>query len=223
MLSNAILRLFSPLLPIGGFTYSQGIEAVVENHIISDANDCLEWIKDILLKGLSYNDLPILIRLYDSIENGDIPNFKKWCNFAIATRTTKEFRLEECQKGKALVSVMSCIGVDIKNIDNNLIVFLNNTYLGSLAFAAQSLGIQKLDLLQGYIFSYIEGIVMAGTKTIPLGQNKAWQIITYLSSLSQEVIDIALDIEDDDIGSSLPNMAIHSSLHEVMYTRIYRN
>ena len=49
----ALLRLASPQLPIGGYSYSQGLEMAVENGTVNDAQSAHHWIADQLLLNLA--------------------------------------------------------------------------------------------------------------------------------------------------------------------------
>ena len=49
----ALLRLSSPQLPIGGYSYSQGLEWAVDSGLVNDATSAQQWLSDQLLLNLS--------------------------------------------------------------------------------------------------------------------------------------------------------------------------
>ena len=59
-----LMQLISPTLPIGGFTYSQGIEWAVEQGWISDEASLGDWLADLIDTSLAQVEIPVLARLY---------------------------------------------------------------------------------------------------------------------------------------------------------------
>ena len=79
------------------------------------------------------------------------------------------------------------------------------------------------DLLRAFVFTYTESAVMAGAKTVPLGQNAAWRIIRNITAEADNYPIQAQAVSDEEIGAGLVGFAIESARHETMYSRIYRN
>jgi len=92
----------SPTLPIGGFTYSQGIEKAVEDQWIVDVDSAYEWLSKQLHYGLTYTDLPIMLRLYNAFESNNKAEVVRWGQVLLACRETRELRQEEVNRGRAL-------------------------------------------------------------------------------------------------------------------------
>lgn len=219
----SLLSLLSPLLPIGGFTWSQGLEKAVEDELIVDAKTLEEWVRYTVERGLVFSELPLLIRLYKSLESKELATFDNYVALNKAVRATFELRLEEYEKGRALVSILPSLGVDTKCIITKDKFNNNIGYLPILAQAALFLGIPLHDILRGFIFSYVENAILVGAKTIPLGQSAAWQLITSILQQTAHCLEDAFVIDDDEIGAGAFSFALESARHETMYSRIYRN
>ena len=101
-----LMNLMSPTLPIGGFTYSQGIEQAIECGWISDIDTAQQWLENQLFSGLIYTDLPILIKLYESVSIGDKDQAQEWSDILLACRETSELRQEEVNRGRSLTRVI---------------------------------------------------------------------------------------------------------------------
>lgn len=56
----ALLHLASPALPIGAFSYSQGLEAALDAPLIRDADGARDWIASGLADVLAQGELPFL-------------------------------------------------------------------------------------------------------------------------------------------------------------------
>ena len=89
------MNLMSPTLPIGGFTYSQGIEKAIESNWITDFESAKKWLESQLLINLKFTDLPILMRLYKSVDSKNYKHVTYWSNFLLASRESRHADL--CQ------------------------------------------------------------------------------------------------------------------------------
>ncbi len=223
MLSFSLLSLFSPLLPTGSFTWSQGLEKAVEDGIVTDADSLRGWVQDAAERGLAFTELPLLIRMNEALSRGGDAAFLHLVSLNMAVRATAELRLEEYEKGRALYSILPSLGVDTSLFPASGQPWKNSGYLPLLSLAAVRLGIDLHDLLRGFVFAYVETMVMAGAKTIPLGQSAAWREITAILADIGPCIEGAYSVPEDEIGAGLVSFAIESAKHETMYSRIYRN
>ena len=100
------MSLMSPTLPIGGFSYSQGIEKAVEDRWIVDMDSSYQWLRGQLCCGLAYTDLPILRMLYGACDCGNKDGALRWSKMLLACRETSELRQEEVNRGRALSKVI---------------------------------------------------------------------------------------------------------------------
>ncbi len=223
----AQLRLFhliSPSLPVGAFTYSQGMEWAVESGWVDDETSLAAWLGSILHEGLTYLELPVLARLHNAAANAAGEAFAYWSNYVLASRESAELRDEECQRARALNALLQ----RLPDADNwpelrDWKTALGYTSLAGYALAAHHWHIAPRDLLAGLAWSWLEAAVTAGVKLIPLGQSAGQNILHTLGTQLPEAIQNARELEDDDIGAGLPAQAIASSLHETQYTRLFRS
>ena len=221
--SLAELRLFqliSPSLPVGGFTYSQGLEWAIEAQWVTDTNSLKDWLQSVLAASVATLELPILIRLLNAFNHADEASVVRWTRWLIACRETAELRKEERQRGAALAVLLPNLGVDIPE---NLAASVSSCQLTGFALAASQWGIDCQQLCRGYSWSWLENNVVAGVKLIPLGQTHGQQIMLELAADIPAAVAQAALVKDADIHSSTPAMAIASSRHETQYTRLFRS
>ena len=215
-----LMNLMSPTLPIGGFTYSQGIEQAIESGWISDIDTAHQWIESQLFLGFAHTDLPILIKLYEAFSIGDKEQVQKWGNILLACRETKELRQEEVNRGRALTKI-------IKNLESVAAIDwekeINTNHLSGYALISNVWEIPIDELLSGYSWSWLENQVAAVVKIIPLGQTDGQKLLNNLINKVPEAIRKSREVSIEDIGMSQPAFAIASSLHETQYTRIFRS
>lgn len=215
-----LMHLVSPSLPIGAFTYSQGIEWAVERGWIKHTDDLADWIKDQLADGMTYLDIPILNRIYQACERGDDQSILAWSNILLANRETAELRAEEQQRGRALADLLISLAVPTaaERVD-----VVRKTQLSGFSLAAYQWGITCEKAAVGYAWAWLENLILAAVKIIPLGQTAGQQLVHDLTPLLPDAVRIGVQLTDDEIGSSLPALALASCRHETQYTRLFRS
>ncbi|RCL23250.1 urease accessory protein UreF [Pseudomonas sp. AFG_SD02_1510_Pfu_092] len=215
-----LLQLASPGLPVGGFTYSQGLEWAVEAGWVGDVEAFAGWQREQIDDTLARLDWPVLARLYQACQAEDAESFGHWSRFLLANRETAELRLEEQQRGAALARLLD--GWQLGQA-TPWRASLELTQLGGMAWLAAHWAIPLRQLALGHGFAWLEGAVMAGVKLVPFGQQAAQTLLRDLSQGLPAALDQALALDDDQLGGGLPLLAIASSRHETQYTRLFRS
>ena len=219
-------QLISPSLPIGAFTYSQGMEWAVESGWISNAESLHSWLDSILSGTMITMELPLLLRLADCIENSDVQGCYDWSVYLLSCRETSELREEEQQRGQAFTALLDKLpeaAVWPELHDDAWRSSMELTQLTGFALACHKWNISREDMLRGYLWSWLENMVIGAVKLIPLGQSDGQRVLFRFTDVLEQACRDALDVEDDDIGASSPAQAIASSLHETQYCRLFRS
>ena len=94
-----LYQLVSPSLPVGSFTYSQGLEWAIENGWVTTPDTLASWLTAQMTHAIATLELPVLRQIHTHLLCSDIEKVTYWCDFMIASRETKELRLEERQRG----------------------------------------------------------------------------------------------------------------------------
>jgi urease accessory protein len=198
-----LLQLASPALPVGAYSYSQGLEAAIEAGIVTDATSAERWIGDVLEFSVARMEAPVLRRQMAG------PS-QRVNDLFIATRETAELRAETLQMGHSLAKLLADLGVDVP---------IENAALPSaFACAARAWGIPPRDAVVAYLWGWLENQVMAAIKAVPLGQTAGQKILLALG----ERLDV------DELGEAqwtnfAPGLAILSCRHETQYSRLFRS
>ncbi len=215
-----LLQLSSPTLPVGAFAYSQGLESAIESGFIKESKALRVWLMDSLKLSLKYVDLPIFFRLYTAWENDDIDTVMHWNQILRAQRETSELRSEDHHLGLALARLL-------KDLDIHEAEILHKK--GDLCFitlftlAANKWNIGMEQAANGFIWSWLDNQIAASIKLVPLGQTDGQKVLSDLLPEIPKIVKEGLAIKDDEIGASLPMMAILSSQHETQYSRLFRS
>lgn len=220
---TTLLHLASPALPIGGYSYSQGLEAAVDARVIHNAATCHHWIEEGLCHVLGLNELPMLAILYHHWETGAFLELQRVNARFLASRETSELRRETEQMGWSL----SRLAAELQwGEENSRTVLTNLKPIGlptAFAFAAISLAIDKESTLAAYAFNWVENQVAAAVRTVPLGQMAGQRILFSMHAFIPEAVHRAIDIAPDEICTFAPHLGILAARHETQYSRLFRS
>ena len=214
------MRLTSPSLPIGGYSYSQGLEFAISSGWVHDASTASDWVQGLLKSSLIDLDLPVLKKLYEAWQESGTDRVRYWNNFLSANRDAFELQEEDRQLGKALARLLVDLGLEEAK------PFLNPPHGGFLTLyvlAAVRWNISLNDAAQGFLWMWAENKVLCAMKLIPLGQTDGQKILSAVIETISHVIMQGLDLPDEDIGYTTPAQGIASALHETQYTRLFRS
>ncbi len=215
-----LMHLISPSLPVGAFTYSQGLEWAVECGWVSDEQSLQGWVENLLHSAMRETDVPLLARLYRASEAADLKKLAYWSQYLLAVRETRELRDEERNRGRALSRLLPELQIPVTA---DAMTILQSCQLAGFAYAASHWQIPLARAAAGYLWGWLESMVLAGVKIVPLGQSAGQRIIAHLTPAIPEVVSRGLALDDERIGASSMAQAMASSLHETQYTRIYRS
>ncbi len=214
-----LLQLISPSLPIGGYTWSQGIEWAVEAGWIGTAPELQAWLEGLMQTNLHYLELPLLKRMLNAWQSDDLAWLAELNALLVASRETHELRLEESSRARAFCDLLQSLQPDATEFQ----VWLRQSQLACFSFACHRWGIDYRRAGQGLAMSWLENLVLAAVKIIPLGQTAGQQVIFDLGTQIPALVVSAGHVDDDQIGSSSMAMAIASANHETQYTRLFRS
>jgi len=218
-----LLQFASPALPIGAYSYSQGLEAALESGIVRDAASARAWIVRHLHEVVAQWEAPLCWRLMLAYAHRDHDAVAEWSARFIASRETAELRAETIQMGYSLTKLIAELGIveadTLARLQAEPEVALPTAY----ACAVAALAIPPEAALLAMLFAWAENQVLVCVKSVPLGQVAGQRM---LLSLREELAAAALHaqtIGDDEMSNWAPGLALLSMQHEVQYSRLYRS
>ncbi|MCG6873593.1 MAG: urease accessory protein UreF [Betaproteobacteria bacterium] len=218
-----LLQLASPVLPVGAYSYSQGLEAAVDAGIVNDAGSAGVWIGGVLELSMARMEAPVFLRMVDAWRRDDTRAVDRWNVLLLASRESAEFRAETVQMGYSLSRLLSDIG-DFDARELAALRSLGETaFAAAFAFAAAKWAISRDDALVAYVWAWLENQVMAAVKAVPLGQTDGQRLLHAFGARLGGIAAGAAALDDDDLGSYAPGLAILSSRHETQYSRLFRS
>ncbi|WP_374620081.1 urease accessory protein UreF [Pandoraea sp.] len=219
----ALLHLASPALPIGAFSYSQGLEAAVEHGIVHDAPSAQCWIASQLDGVFSTGEMALLARQWRHWQAGDVAALSRVNDWLLATREAAELRAETEQMGWSLTQLALSLEWGAPAQRAHLASMRPIALPTAFAFAALTHGAPLTDTLVAYAFSWLENQVAGALKAVPLGQLAAQRVIVALRPCVVEAAHRAAALPDDRINTFSPALAILASRHETQYSRLFRS
>jgi urease accessory protein len=218
-----LLQLASPTLPIGAYSYSQGMEWAVEAGTVHDAVTAAAWIGDLLDLVVAPGEAAVAWRLLIASERRDWPDFDRWNTWFCASRETAELRAETEQMGAALIKLATSLELLDGEMSEQLAQWSAVSLPAAFALSARGYGVGSDAALIGYVWSWLEAQVAAAIKCVPLGQVAGQRLLKSLGERIPSVVAGARAIIDDDVSSFAPGLALASARHECQYTRLFRS
>lgn len=217
----SLLQLASSALPVGAYSYSEGIETLVNREIITDVDSLKHWLKQELNLGAIRLEAAVTLRAYRAVQTDDRPSLVYWNLWLSAARETEELRNQSWQMGSTLSRLVAKLNPRTEPV----ILELGSPCNYAIAFgiAAASWQIDERSMLLGYLQSWTTNLVGVGVKLIPLGQTSGQEV---LLDLQREIVlatENILTLEDDDLSSWGWSLSLASMAHETLYTRLFRS
>jgi urease accessory protein len=219
----ALLRLASPQLPIGGYSYSQGLEMAVDNGRVNDPESARRWISDQLLLNLARFEAPLLLAHCTAAAEENWADLLQRCEEHRASRETRELHQESRQMGFSLQQLLK----GLPELDDLARAFLDQQPEPHLALgwalAARAWRINAQDALAAWLWSWLENQLAVLMKTLPLGQQAAQRLTSELLPLLQQAQQDASRINPEHCGSAAFGLSLACMAHERQYSRLFRS
>jgi urease accessory protein len=220
---SRLLQLASPMLPVGAYSYSQGLEWAIESGDVKDVDSAKVWIADVLHTYQSHFELPVLARLYQAWQANDMQKVAEWDGFYQAGRDTSEALSETRQMGYSLCRLLNDLNEFPKELMRHIHQLQTPAFPTIYAATAHYWKIPLPACLQAYVWGWLENQASAAMKTVPLGQVAGQKILFSLGELLPAIVQNALALKDDELSNFNPLLTIAGCLHETQYSRLFRS
>ncbi|WAL59726.1 urease accessory protein UreF [Thermocoleostomius sinensis] len=228
-----LLQLVSPALPVGAYSYSEGLETLVQSNRLPDAVTLEHWLTQELHYGAIRLETAVLTRIYECASTGDLTRLSYWNQWLSAFRETEELRQQSWQMGRSLLRLLQGLGSRESGVGNEeqrnglgeWVETCGETCHFVTAFGLATVYWQ-IDLpaaTLGYLHSWASNLVNAGVRLIPLGQTQGQQVLLNLYPSLAQTATSALNLKDDEWWSCNWGWTISSMNHETLYSRLFRS
>jgi urease accessory protein len=214
-----LIWLASPALPVGGFSYSEGLEAAIEWAGVGSEDAAADWLADQLHLSLARSDLAVVGQAIGAWRNGERARIRELNGWVFQTRESAEFRLQTEQMGRSFVEWLKLRHADAATIFDTVPA----SYPIAFAFAASRTEAPVRDACLAFAFGWAENMAAAAVKAVPLGQSAGQRILGRLTAEIPAAVDRALALADDGRQAFSPMLAVLSARHETQYSRLFRS
>lgn len=217
-----LMTWLSPAYPVGGYSYSHGLEWTVEARAVTDAASLGDWIEDILAHGAGRSDAIFLAEAWRAVAGGDARALQEVAELAAAFAPSAERRLESLAQGTAFLRATRAVWpkpeMDLLGGED-----ADVAYPVAVGAAAAAHGLALAATAQAFMQAFAANLVSAGVRLIPLGQTDGLRTLARLEPLIPAVVARALAASLDEVGGAVMAADIASMRHETQYTRLFRS
>ena len=217
------LRLASPGLPIGAYSYSQGLETAIDLGQIHDRASAEHWLRGLLVGPVSRYDAPMLARAHRASAANDAPALVALNQTLLASRDSREQRQESVQMGYSLRQLLAALP---ETASQPLPAALQDgelAFLLAYGWAGCRLGLDAATVVQAYLWVWLENQVMVLMKALPMGQTAGQQLMSALLPALAAASEQALTLPDARLSAFAPMQSWMALRHETQYSRLFRS
>ncbi len=219
----ALLRLASPQLPIGGYSYSQGLELAVEQGQVHDTPTARTWLSDQLLLNLARFEAPLLLAHCRAAARADWAELERLAAQHRASRETRELALESRQMAYSLRQLLQDLP-ELDTAQREVLLCLPEPGLPLVwALTARAWQISAEQALAAWLWSWLENQLAVLMKSLPLGQQAAQRLTSELLPLLDQAQHLSESIDEADWGCAPFGLILASMAHERQYSRLFRS
>lgn len=226
-----LMWLASPALPVGGFSYSEVLEAAVDKGLVTNEAQASQWLTDQLLVSQARSDLAVVAQAIDAWRQHNLPRVAELNTWVLTTRESSELRQQTQQTGRSLLEWLRQLpapnGSDEaqQRLERQLAFArdLPPTWPVAFALAAAQTAAPAREGVLACAFGWAENMSQAAIKAVPLGQTGGQRILARLLQAIPAAVDSAIALPDEQRQAFTPMLAILSAQHETQYSRLFRS
>ena len=218
-----LMRLASPSLPVGGFSYSEGLEAAVEHGLVRDEAGTLSWLADQLRLALVPSELAVVAHAARAWRRDDLAEIAALNDWQIASREAREPRQQSEQMGRSMAQWLRHLDPPEPRLAALESLTPAPSWPVAFALAGVAAGAPVAAIALAFAAGWAEAMVQAALKAVPLGQSAGQRVLAALAAEIPAAVDAALALEREAMQAFTPMLAILASRHEVQYSRLFRS
>lgn len=218
-----LLQLASPALPVGAYSYSEGIETLATNGTIASAPDLLHWLSQELTWGAVRVETAIAGWVHTAAHQQNFEPIEHWNQWLSALRETEEMRLQSWQMGRSLLRLFTDLEPELAEQLPKTLHTANCNFAIAYALVAQAWNIPWEDAAIAYLHSWAANLVSAAVRAVPLGQTDGQRVLRQLAEPIQQSCTSIQAMTETDLGACSWGTALASMQHETQYSRLFRS
>jgi urease accessory protein len=213
------LQFTDSLFPVGAFAYSDGLETAAATGRVRDKDSLGEWMEYFLNGVFEPCEGLAVVKCMLALKAGDFDTLWRVDEELTAIRPAAAVRAASAGVGKRLLSTYAAIAGS-----GELTPPLpHGNAPAAYAVVLFHCGLEARDAALAYGYNRLAGIVSAGLRLIPLGQQQGQTLLTRTLDRLPIVVDRILEMKDSPLRSFNPLLDIDQMNHQYIYSRLFRS
>ena len=223
MTSLPLLQLVSPALPVGAFSYSEGLEVLIQAATLNDERQVQDWLEAELRQGALRLEAAALRGLSEALrqwqDHGD-QQARHWLmdqdSWLLANRESADVRAQQTQMGASLLQLLGEMGHPLPKP-------MPLSWPSAWAWAAVALDVSPPDMTQGYLYGWVANQLSAAVRLLPLGPSRAQVVQQLLLPLITEQAGLLQSQDPRQLWSRGVGASMAQLAHAELYSRLFRS
>lgn len=220
-----LLQFTDSTLPVGAFSFSNGLETASHQNIVFDAATLEAYVKAVAIQA-AYSDGIAALHAHRATLKKDYDELRKIDNYLLLFKMNDESRQMLRRMGKKMVELSTQI------IDEPfLTTWLNDikqdkspgTYPVAQGVVFALMGLTEEELFSSHQYGVINMVLSAALRCVKVSHYDTQKILFALNEQSQEFFDEIKTYKLDEMNTFVPQIDILSSLHEKGNMRMFMN
>jgi len=214
------LQLADSFLPVGTYTFSYGLETLVEEGYVEDTQDLSSVVEDLLVQRFGPAEMVAVANAYDAAEDGDLDVAKGVDRRLTASTLGREPREASAKSGGRLLSLFD------ETSDAPLVAEYaggepdaNYAVVLGLVASAQGMSRDEAGHVAGY--SFVTDLLGAGMRLLSVGHHEAQTVLNETKPKVEEVWQDNRDKPVEEISSATYVGDIACMRHEDAESRLF--
>ena len=219
-MSASLLKLLtwlSPAFPVGGFSYSHGLETAIASGDVRDRATLRDWIAALIAHGSGWTDAVLLTEAWQASTAADAPRLAGAAELADAMAPSLERRRESLSQGAAFLTAARAWPAS-----GLLPPYGDPTpYCVAVGATAATHAVPLEPTLTAWLHAFSSNLTSIALRAVPLGQTDGVAVLAGLEPLILETAARAAASSLDDLGACALMSDIASMRHETQAVRLF--
>jgi urease accessory protein len=230
-----LFQLVSPALPVGAFSYSEGLEALVQGGRLDGVAAVERWLLAELEGGLLPIEAAALPPLMASLagwrsgQSGAESAVRELDGWLLAQREAAELRSQQRQMGRSLLRLLADLGWPLpapQGPVEDTSGGADRPGLGwpaAWAWAGCCLALPPLEVLEAYLYGWSANQISAAVRLVPLGPTEAQRLQLALAPRLAARAAALLNLDPRRMRQGGVGAGIAQLRHAELYSRLFRS
>jgi len=227
--SLRLLQLVSPALPVGAFSYAEGLEALQQQGLLGDGPAVRAWLEaelaggGLTIEAASLTGLRALLARWaapagasGSSDLAPGEELLAWDGWLLAQREAAGMRAQQRQMGQSLLQLLADLGWPLPSP-------LRLAWPAAWAWAGLVLELGELAVVEGYLYGWVANQLSAAVRLVPLGPTEAQRLQLGLAPLIAERARSLVAADPRQLWNGGVGAGLAQLRQDELYSRLFRS